>query len=152
MREQTSDFLPIAAFVLMAFFVIVIVCAGIGVNNWGSVDAEEIGCDAVRKLYSFNSVQELDANVNELGKFCTPEVFMDLTVDNEERLLGTYLRFLNQPTDVVIEQATQDYVIYRLVNDYVDEGERYVFFFHVAKNGIIDSAREAKLNDFIPAD
>lgn len=121
-------------------------------NQKGGIDSEEIGRKAVRLLYSFRSVQELDANVNELGKFCTPEVFMDLTIDNEERLLGTYLRFLNQPTDVVIEQATQNYVIYRLVNDYVDEGERYVFFFHVDERGVIDCVREAGLNDFIPSD
>lgn len=131
---------------------LIIALAFVLVNNQkDSIDSEEIGCRAVRLLYSFHSVQELDANVNELGKFCTPEVFMDLTIDNEERLLGTYLRFLNQPTDVVIEQATQDYIIYRLMNDYVDEKERYVFFFHVDKRGVIDYVREAGLNDFIPS-
>ena len=139
----------------------VAVVAGIGLvavlvfastnNQKSSIDSEEIGRRAVRLLYSFRSIQELDANVNELGKFCTPEVFMDLTIDNEERLLGTYLRFLNQPTDVVIEQATQNYVIYGLVNDYVDAEEMYVFFFHVDEHGVIDRVREAELNDFIPS-
>ena len=55
----------------------VAVVAGIGLvavlvfastnNQKSSIDSEEIGRRVVRLLYSFRSIQELDANVNELG-------------------------------------------------------------------------------------
>ena len=59
-------------------------------SNYSSIRrSSEIGVQAVKLLYQFYDLEELDSNMTELKKITSGAVYDELTIDNEERLLNT---------------------------------------------------------------
>lgn len=109
------------------------------------------GADAVRYLYEFNDPAEIERNTERLRDIVTPQVFDELTVDEEGRRLSTYLKFSGAPVTVDIVEETDDHVLYRIKNEYIDNGRLFLFMFRV-DSGKISKIREVEVIDFVDTD
>ena len=83
---------------LRAFVVLIVVLSiGIPVSFYTRVQhvaqerVTELGERAVKLMYDFGTVEQLDYQMNDLKAITTDAVFNQLTIDNEERTLNTYL-------------------------------------------------------------
>lgn len=108
----------------------------------------QIGEQAVKLMYQFVDLQQLQLNMIDLKSITTEPVFNQLTIDNEDRTLYTYMKFKGITTSVNIKKATSTYIIYSIVNDNVDETRRFVFMFDCNRSGKISYVREAEIHDF----
>lgn len=109
----------------------------------------ELGKNVVKMLYEFRSVDSLEFQMSALKNVTTEDVYNQLTVDNEERLLNTYLKFNEEASKVVVEKATDSYVIYSLDCKTIDSTRKFIFMFSVNDDGKICWVRECELIDFI---
>lgn len=110
---------------------------------------KELGIKAVKCMYEFTEVGQLQFNMFDLQKITTEPVFNQLTIDNENRALFTYVKFKCDRTSVNVIKATSSYVLYSLKNDNVDSERKFIFMFDCDKTGKISYVREAEINDFI---
>ena len=108
-----------------------------------------LGESAVMALYDFGSVYDLDRNMYDLKQITTDAVFSQLTIDNEQRSLNTYLKFKDSSVSVKILRSGSDYVMYSLDTESIDTDRVFVFFFTVDDDGKINSVREMECYDFI---
>jgi hypothetical protein len=107
----------------------------------------EYGKLAVKYLYNFQTIEELDSNMEALKQIVTDEVYQNLTIDKTDRALNVYLKFKNNPTVVRFEEVTDTYIIYSLETESISSLRKFVFFFKVDK-GRISWVREGELIDF----
>ena len=108
----------------------------------------KLGITAVQDMYQFMDTAQLKVNMIDLQAITTEPVYNQLTIDNENRTLYTYVKFRGDPTSVNIIKSTADYVIYSIDNDSIDEDRRFVFMFDCDSSGKISHVREAELYDF----
>lgn len=109
---------------------------------------EEIGKQLVLALYDFYSPEQLDEQMRVVQLLTTEPVFNQLTIDNEERTLNTYLKFKNNPVTVEIIKSTENYVLYTLHTECLAEGRIFIFMFNVNLQGKVDWVREEECIDF----
>ena len=64
-----------------------------------------LGEQLVKALYDYDSVYELDAQMTIVKSICSEAVYNDLTIDNEQRTLTTYLKFKQDPVHVIIHNS-----------------------------------------------
>lgn len=110
---------------------------------------KKIGIKAVNLLYSFNDIYELDKNMSELNKICTEKVYNELTIDNENRTLNTYLKFKEDSVKVKVIKSRSNYVLYRLKTDAISKDRLFVFIYDVNNKGKISYVREVEAIDFV---
>ena len=108
---------------------------------------ERLGLVAVNSLYSFEDLAQLDRQMVTLKEVTSEEVFNQLTLDYEERSLGTYLKFKGKPTHVKIIRSTEKYVLYSLDNENIAGNRVFLFTFEV-ENGKITEVWEAECYGF----
>jgi hypothetical protein len=135
-------------FFLMSIIGIVGLLSFVVVNLTNTYKQAQVGLLAVKYLYHFSSLEELDANMDELKKISTPEVYRKLTIDNTDRSLNVYLKFKNKPVFVIPDKATDNYIIYRLQTENISNFRKFTFFYEVNKQGLISDVREAEIIDF----
>lgn len=107
----------------------------------------DIGVKAVKLLYQFYDLEELDRNMAELKKITSDAVYDELTIDNEERLLNTYLKIKGNTCLVHVVDYTSDYVVYTLETATIDKNRKFIFMFST-KGGKITKVKEAECIDF----
>jgi hypothetical protein len=112
----------------------------------------KLGVNAVKMLYQFRNVDALEYQQESLKSITTEDVYNQLTVDNDQRMLNTYLKFNEDASSVNVEKSTDSYVIYSLDCDSIDESRKFVFLFDVNSSGKISYVRECELIDFIAGD
>lgn len=112
-------------------------------------EKEEIGLSAVLALYDFRDAYQLDSNMVTLKNLVTEPVFNDLTIDNEQRTLTTYLKFENNPVTVNIIKNTDSYVLYSLNTEKISANRIFVFFFDVNNEGKISWYKEVEGIEFV---
>lgn len=140
---------------LLFYLCIALVSSSIGyasAHKQESVNEElqaMIGESAVMALYNFRTLEQLSIQMSELASLTTDAVYNQLTIDNEERALNTYLKFKNEPTFVTIHKSTSHYVIYSLDNKYIDSSRRFIFLFSLDSHNKISEVREVEGLDFI---
>lgn len=139
------------AFILfaVAFAVIVPISIYARVQSVAEGRVAALGEEAVKLLYDFGTVEQLDYQMNDLKKITTDAVFNQLTIDNEERTLNTYLKFKNKAVTVKVVKSTSDYVLYRLETENISEDRLFAFFFDVDDSGKISYVREVEAIDFV---
>ena len=117
-------------------------------SNYSSVRrSSEIGVQAVKLLYQFYDLEELDSNMTELKKITSSAVYDELTIDNEERLLNTDLKLKGNTCLVHVIECTSDYVTYSLETETIDKDRKFIFMFEV-RGGKIIKVKEAECIDF----
>ena len=114
-----------------------------------SSEKEKLGLQVVYDLYDFRDAYQLDANMTDLKECVTEEVFNDLTIDNEQRTLTTYLKFKNTSTSVNIIYSTDSYIYYSIENENISDTRRFIFLFNVNKSGKVDWYKEAESIEFL---
>lgn len=110
---------------------------------------ERIGLEVVKALYDFKDAYQLDSNMVTVKELTIEPVFNDLTIDNEQRTLTTYLKFNNKACTVKIIDNTDTYVMYSLENENIDKDRIFIFFFKVDEDGKINWYKEVEGIEFI---
>lgn len=110
---------------------------------------ENVGVQAVRYLYQFDNLTQLNANSSKLKNITTDDVYEQLTIDNTDRCLNTYLKFKGVKTGVNIIKATDTYVLYSLDNENISSNRIFMFTYSVNNKGKIEYVREMECIDFI---
>lgn len=129
------------AFVLVLPFVVK-ECA----SDTVKADAAE---KVVKLLYDFGTVEQLEMQQKSLKTFVTEEVYNQLTYDNDERRLNTYLKFCEEAVTVNIIRSTDEYVIYSLDCMTISPERKFMFAYKVGEGGKITDVQEYELLDFI---
>lgn len=130
---------------LSALCVLVLYIARISVT-----DTRKFGEVAIECLYTYNDDFACTKQDSTLESICSPDVYAQLTLE-KEGTLRTLIRTAREQTKVHIIKSANQYVIYSLETPQLDREQRYVLFFEVDDNIIIE-ARECELNDFIDFD
>lgn len=136
------------------FAAIIVTCTIVIVLKISSVlnynhDCAALGVQAVKAMYNFSSPEELDYQMYSLQQITTDDIFNQLTIDNTNRTLSTYLKFKSKPVTVHVIESESNYVIYSLETENVSENRKFVFFFHVNTRGLIDKVEEVEAIDFV---
>ena len=104
---------------------------------------EDLGVELVNAMYNFESPYELDAQMLIVKQITTDSVFNDLTIDNEQRTLTTYLKFKDCSSKVHIIDSTDRYIRYWLESDVIEADREFVLFFlHNGHRGLGSGGRE----------
>lgn len=111
--------------------------------------AEKAAKDVINDLYSFDSVDSMEINESDLRGRVTTQVFNQLTVDNDERRMNTYLKFRAESSKVKFIKVTDQYVVYSLDCAYIDSSRKFIFIYSIDRSGLISSVYEAELNPFL---
>lgn len=98
----------------------------------------------VSLMYNFGSVQELDQNMKYLQEMTTKDVFRQLDINYDTRVINIYFKFKADPTEVEILSSTHGSVYYRLLNDNVDEGRTFLCRYGL-KHGKVAKVQEYEL-------
>lgn len=112
-------------------------------------EKKDLGVKAVMALYDFRDAYQLDSNMVTLKDITTEAVFNDLTIDNEQRTLNTYLKFEGKAVTVNILKNTESYVLYSLDTEKISADRIFVFFFDVDKEGKISWYKEVEGIEFV---
>lgn len=113
------------------------------------VAKEDLGLELVKAMYDFESPYELDAQMAIVRKITTDEVFNDVTIDNEQRTLLTYLKFKDCGSSVEVIESSDSFVHYRLVSDVIEPDREFILFFKIDKDGLICEIEEAECVKFL---
>lgn len=107
---------------------------------------------AVMLMYNFESFTELyDKQMAELKEIVTEDVYNNITVENIDRALTTYLKFRQNPAKVTILEKTEDHIIYTITSDSLTTGRKFVMYYDTNIFGKINKMEEAELRDFYKA-
>lgn len=98
----------------------------------------------VNLMYNFSSVQELNQNMKYLQDMTTEDVFRQLDINYDTRVINIYFKFKADPTEVQILSSTHGSVYYKLLNDNVDEGRTFLCRYDL-KQGKIAKVQEYEL-------
>lgn len=112
-------------------------------------NAAKIGEQAVLLMYDYGTVEQLDYQMMSLKEITTEAVFNQLTIDNEERTLNTYLKFKQDAVSVNVIKSTNTYVLYSLNTPNIASSRRFIFMFELDQNGKVCWVREVEAIDFI---
>lgn len=110
--------------------------------------SKSLGVKAVMLMYNFDTIEQLSEQMAELREITTPEIYEELTIDNEDRTLNTYLKFRGNPVTVSIIKATGDYVMYSLTSESIGT-DRIFMFLYETDNQKINYVREVECIDFV---
>ena len=121
-------------------------CAGLtlclsGCGN--KVDATRV----VELMYSYQNLNELERNMEELEGLVSEEVYNQLSIDNTQRTLSTYLKFKQDAVDVVIQEEGDGFVLFSLDSPHVTSSRLFVFLYRV-ENGRITWVEEGEFLAF----
>lgn len=108
-----------------------------------------LGEQLVKALYDYDSVYELDAQMTIVKSICSEAVYNDLTIDNEQRTLTTYLKFKQDPVHVIIHNSEYGYVLYSLQTDSVSEDRLFCLYYRIGAEGKIDWVKEVECIEFL---
>ena len=112
-------------------------------KNYSAV-AEQVLYD----LYTYRTDESYATQINDLKKFVSDEVFVQLT--STENLTNlNYILWAKKYTDVKVVEATESYVVYYLSSEGFSESRRFIFLYDTNWYGKIVRVREAELYDFI---
>lgn len=108
-----------------------------------------LGEQLVKALYDYDSVYELDAQMTIVKSICSEAVYNDLTIDNEQRTLTTYLKFKQDPVHGIIHNSAYGYVLYSLQTDSVSEDRLFCLYYRIGAEGKIDWVKEVECIEFL---
>lgn len=127
------------------------VVLGVGIVLGGiRLQKANTGVKAVELMYDFKTAYDLNDQMTELKKITTTDIYRELTIDNADRTLNTYLKFKNKPVEVEIIKSTDNYVLYRLNTEVITTNRKFMFVFDTDWLGRINYVREMEVIDFYP--
>lgn len=103
---------------------------------------KDLGVQAVNLMYNFNSLQELDANMQKLEDLTTSSVYRNLDINYATRVIDAYYKFKASPSKVIIINNTPNAVCYSLENEYIDISRTFLFRYEITDGKI------SKVNEY----
>ncbi len=142
------------ALIVCFLFIGFCVCSffsGNSINDYtgNKVNKTELGEELVMAMYNFETPYQLDSQMLIIQTLTTADVFNDLTIDNEQRTITTYLKFKDCGVKAEIISSGEDYVYYKLDAEVIEENRTFIMFFRVNEDGLIDWVKEAECIEFI---
>lgn len=134
---------------VLGLTVCLIVIGMLSIHSKIAKEEEELGIKAVKAMYDFGTVEQLDSQMALLQVITTDEVFRQLTIDSENRTLNTYLKFQGKPVTIKILKSSNDYVLYSLDTVSIENNRTFLFLFTVNETGKINWVREMETIDFV---
>ena len=137
-------------FIGLSGVVIAALCSAFFVLGKGPSDKEktELGKTIVDMMYSFDNKEVLYNNYKSIESMVTEDVFNQISVDNEEKTLRTYVSWKAEPCIVDFVQCTPDHVLFRLKSDGIEVDRLFLFVFNVNDDGIIDYVKEGEVYEY----
>lgn len=128
-------------------------------------DKDSIGVQAVKLLYDFESLDQLNQQMQSLEDICTPDVYTQLSATNQEKALNVYLKFklseavknskmedtYYNPSVRILEEITSSdggYVLYTIDTPALSEGRLFIFSYKLDKHDKLSSVHEMEGIDF----
>ena len=74
--------------------------------------------------------------MQRLEEITTPDVYRQLDINYDTRVIGVYYKFQAEPSEVEILNSTPTSVCYRLKSDHVDYSRIFLFRYSVKNNKI----------------
>lgn len=151
LEETTTNRRRLSSALLLLLVIMILVFLALSFGKASNLnhEREALGLQAVKLLYDFGTVAQLDDQMSELKLITTTPIYNDLTIDNEERTLNTYLKFKNKSVTVNVIKSTSAYVLYSLKTEELSEDRVFMFLFETNKVGKISWVREMEVIDFL---
>ena len=134
---------------VIGIFAILFLLASFCITHGASKTKQDVARTVVGLLYDFGTDEQLEAQQLLLKRYLTEDVFNQLTVDNEERRLNTYLKFYGEASTVKFLKVTDDYIVYWIDSAAIDESRRFIFRYRLNSLGMICEVQEAEMINFI---
>lgn len=113
------------------------------------MDSKDIGEQVLYALYDYEDLIDFAENIEELETLTTTEVFNRMTMNNADRILMVYLKFMGNPSMVNIVESGEGYIIYSLVSESIEPERLFLFTYGVNPEGLVDRINEAELTTFV---
>ena len=108
---------------------------------------------AVNCLYSFDNYEEIyNDNMTELALLVSDNVLKDLNYKDLNRALTAYLKFRGNPSKVIVLDATDSHIIYKIDCDSITPDRIFMFSYETNILGKITSVKEYELHAFYKSD
>lgn len=127
----------------LVFVILVFTVTGFTLNHFNT-NEYDVGEDVLRLMYEFDSFEELPGNYSRLRNICTPEVWDEISIEGDSRVISSYYKFQTSSSKVEIIERHEGMIVYRLINDYILPTRRFVFYYETS-GGILISIREYEL-------
>lgn len=106
--------------------------------------SRNVGCQVVKLMYEFDDPLYLGPNYARLKEILSDSMWDKLNIDNDQRVVNSYYKFLNESSSVDFVFVRDGFIVYRLHNDNIAEGTLWVFCYDIV-DGKVDNIREYKL-------
>ena len=107
-------------------------------------DLQNLGVRIVKAMYEFDDLHELSNNYTGLAVICSDDVWKQITLDNDSRVISTYYKFQASKSEVEVIKAEDNFVIYRLHNEYISPSRLFILYYEYSGN-TVTSIREYEL-------
>lgn len=107
----------------------------VGSLTLGSSDTLDVGVYTVKLMYDFETPRELVQNQALLQEVLCSEEFERLQLDEPNRTVNAYYKFKYSKSQVIVEDSSPGFVLYRLLNDNIDYNTLWVFRYSVNSDG-----------------
>lgn len=128
----------------MKKFIITLLISGTCLNTLCGCrnNSESIGIQAVKDLYEFEEISDLNEGDKNLKELVNDDVYKQLTVTDAYRALNTYLKIKDNPCKVVVldklETKEGGYVKYSLDTISISSTRIFMFTYKLEKGKIIE--------------
>lgn len=104
----------------------------------------DLGVRVVETMYSFEDLEGLEKQYNNLSFLLDEGLWEDFTLNNDSRIISVYYKFQGSKSEVEFIYVSDSVIMYHLKNDYINPDR--VFVFEYETNGkVVTAIREYEL-------
>lgn len=127
---------------------VVVIFSGMFIIKREIISSGRVGSKAVKLLYEFDSIDELEDNLVKLRSMMTDRCYYSVTVLNSDKSLNTYLKFKKEKTKVNILDSKPGFILYSIDNPNISSDRLFIFSYRLNGSGEIEEVREFEAIDF----
>ena len=113
-----------------------------------SSDKFDLGVEAVKAMYQFNTPEELLEGQQYLKSILTEDEFERLCLDNTSRAISAYYKFGYSSSKVNVLEHYDGYVLYTILNTNIPKQHQWVFEYKLTDEGKITDVKEYRLVEY----
>lgn len=128
--------------ILIGYGVLVLLLVLVLLQSHILLGKADTGCQVVKLMYDFSTPRELVENQARLQSLLTEEEFERLCIDNDLRVVNAYYKFGYSESRVSILEHSEGYVLYQILNSFVDKNVLWVLQYDRTTDGRLTNIRE----------
>lgn len=140
---KSKDFLVKLLLVLILFLTVCGFCLTYVIKS-----SEGIALEALYLMYNFEDLDELNENHKFLGYLLDKSLWEEYSLNNDVRVLSAYRKFYDNGSRVKIVYLSDNLILYKLDNKYINPDRIFVFEYRVNQSKI-DYLKEYELLNYI---